>query len=84
MEIAALLARYPRDGEIYRYRACWHRYLSGINPPDYLEKWSELDPGNAAWGIEHANFLAKQAIHAEICIGAARRAVKPEPRVSLP
>ncbi len=28
--------------------------------------------------------LAKQAVHAELCIGAARRAVKPEPRVPLP
>jgi tryptophan halogenase len=28
--------------------------------------------------------LAKQAVHAELCIGAARRAAKPEPRVQLP
>ena len=33
---------------------------------------------------EQRRALAKQAVPAELCIGAARRAVKPEPRISLP
>lgn len=45
-------------------------------PPQEKKAWDSV--------CEQRRVLAKQAIHAEICIGAARRAVKPEPRVSLP
>lgn len=33
---------------------------------------------------EQRRQMARQALHAEICLGAARNAVKPEPRVPLP
>ena len=45
-------------------------------PPQEKKAWESLSQQRGA--------LAKQGVPAELCIGAARRAVRPEPRVSLP
>jgi tryptophan 7-halogenase len=43
-------------------------------------------PEKKAWEslCEQRRAMAKQAVPAEICIGAARRAMRPEPRVPFP
>ncbi|QJE96629.1 tryptophan 7-halogenase [Luteolibacter luteus] len=63
----------------------WIAALIGMGVP--FRHHPEIpEPERKAWQslCEQRRALAKQAVHAELCIGAARRAVRPEPRVSLP
>jgi hypothetical protein len=63
----------------------WLAALIGLGVP--FRHHPEIPaPERKAWEsqCQQRRQLAKQAVPAELCIGAARRAVKPEPRLALP
>lgn len=63
----------------------WIAAMIGMGVP--FRRHPEIPPQEkTAWNsiCEQRRALAKQGVPAELCIGAARRAVRPEPRVSLP
>jgi glycine/D-amino acid oxidase-like deaminating enzyme len=62
----------------------WMAALLGLGVP--FRHHPEIPAsGKKAWEsqCQQRRELAKQAVHAELCIGAARRAARPEPRVTL-
>ena len=63
----------------------WMAALLGLGVP--FRHHPEIPvPEKKAWEsqCQQRRQLAKQAVPAELCIGAARRAARPEPRVTLP
>lgn len=63
----------------------WIAALIGMGVP-FRHRKEIPAPEKKAWDslCEQRRALAKQAVAPELCIGAARRAVRPEPRLSIP
>jgi tryptophan halogenase len=63
----------------------WMAALLGLGVP-FRHHPEITAPEKKAWEsqCQQRRQLAKQAVPAELCIGAARRAARPQPRVTLP